>query len=257
MINFKMKTSSFLAILTLAVLPFSAIAQETVPVVEAVPIQIISASETPSDTTSPQDGSGSSQETLPSESLEGSVNPQDQEVPPVEDVAPDPSVETLDVPVDEVAEIPEEVLEPTKEYTFDLVGDGIPTNESPEWQIGVASTDRITEIPEVDVSTEHVLEVSGECTDPYYVILLYKNQGDYDQNPASYIFNKAYRCIDGQYHYALSELPFNLQSGTFYLLVAGQGEKGSWKPITALIPVGITVKTVFPEVNQNNENAPE
>lgn len=218
------------------------------------------------------------QQTIPSEILEEAANPQsnplqeaievidtatadaeestpitpeeaeDIEVAPVEAEV----VETLTPEAEEVAELDIEVLVPTKEFTFDIAGSQITTKETPEWSDETSDntgpTGSVTTAPALSIDT-HTLNISGSCTDPYYVILIYRNAGDYDRDPASYIFNRAFLCEGGQYSYALSDLPFNLESGTFYLLVGGQGSKGSWKPISALTPIGITVKTVMVEAS--------
>jgi hypothetical protein len=237
----------------------SAVSQEQAEVAAPEVVQIVEVVEEVG-SESPQEGD-STQETIASDLLEEAANPQVQEkvleeevvVEEASDLSLEEAIEIIDSATEEeVAELPAAELEPRKEYTFAIEGGGIATKENPEWNIdlGIGEEDTaaaITDVPTLSASQSDVLEVSGECTDPYFVILLYKNQEDYDQNPSSYIFNKAFRCVDGSYSYSLSELPFNLQSGTFYLLVAGQGERGSWKPITALIPIGIEVRTVYPE----------
>ncbi len=95
---------------------------------------------------------------------------------------------------------------------------------------------------EVVVNTDNdrgVIEVSGACNDKYYVVLLYKNANDYDTNPGSYIVNRAYPCISGSYLYAIDKLPQQLADGTYYLLIAEMGEKGSWVPISSIRPIEI------------------
>lgn len=93
-------------------------------------------------------------------------------------------------------------------------------------------------ITQVDTNTG-IISVSGVCNNTYYVILLYKNQNDYTDNPGSYIINKAYDCVSHAYSYAISDLPNNLANGTYYLLVAEMGDSGGWTPITGLTPVDI------------------
>jgi hypothetical protein len=161
---------------------------------------------------------------------------------------------------DNVAQLPANVLTPTKEYTFALSGESIATQQTPDWNQGDASSTpdadaTVSATPSLDTTGANTLTVSGQCSDPYFVVLLYKNEEDYNENPSSYIFNKAYPCENGEYSYAISQLPFNLKSGRFYLLVAGQGATGSWKPITALIPVGITVTTVFPTASSTSDGS--
>ncbi len=239
----------------------TSVEEDTVIEIENIPDEEII------ETASPQE-SESGQETVPSEVLEEVINPQEpvmeeenteevlEEEIQEELIDEENVVEEIQEEVEEVAEISEEELQPKKEYTFELEGNSIASKENTEWSVEAGevqeeSSANITETPDIDVSDVGALKVSGPCTDPYFVVLIYRNEGDYDQNPSSYIYNKAFPCFNGEYSYSISELPFNLQSGRFYLLVAGQGATGSWKPITALIPVGITVKTVFPE--DNNE----
>lgn len=136
--------------------------------------------------------------------------------------------------------------EPDPEFTFKVANNSIPTNTKPEWQ----KTDKekkaktvgrqITATPNLLAdNNEGRLDISGNCVDPYFVILIYTKPEEYDKNPGSYIFNKAFDCVNGKYFYELSQLPETLDDGTHYLLVAGQGNVGSWKPITALIPITI------------------
>lgn len=173
------------------------------------------------------------------------------EVPPADTEV----VETLAPETEKVAELDMETLVPTKEFTFEIAGTQIATKETPEWSDddagSIGSAENVTTAPDLSIDT-HTLNISGSCTDPYYVILIYRNAGDYNRDPASYIFNRAFFCEGGRYSYALADLPFNLESGTFYLLVGGQGPKGSWKPISALTPIGITVKTVMVEASSTS-----
>lgn len=139
-----------------------------------------------------------------------------------------------------------EEAEPEPEFTFEVKNNYIPTKEKPDWQKSDKEIknkkldNQITNIPNLSSSeSEGTLDISGNCSDPYFVILVYTKPEEYDKNPGSYIFNKAFECIDGEYAYSLKDLPEKLKDGTYYLLVAGQGNSGSWKPITALIPINI------------------
>jgi hypothetical protein len=181
---------------------------------------------------------------------------------PATEIVPTPDTVVQDVApqTDDVATLPNAVLTPTKEYTFALSGQSIATQQTPDWNQDATNTPStpdktVTASPALNANDTNGLTVSGACSDPYFVILLYKNQSDYNNNPSSYIFNKAYPCENESYSYQISQLPFNLESGTFYLLVAGQGVKGSWKPITALIPVGITVTTVYPTATTTDDSS--
>lgn len=266
------KMLSALAILSIALLPNLTLAQEEAPITE----EVITPVEEPvtQETVSVQE-SDPSQETLPSEDLESTENPQEQQ-PPAEaidiiDTADEEDailqtasstevIETIEATTTEkVAELPVEVLEPQKEYSFEINGSAIATDETPDWvtplEASEVGEESVTEAPALDTSEPHTLTVSGECVDSFYVILIYEHQEDYNANPSSYIFNRAFPCENGHYSYDLKELPFNLETGTFYIMVAGQGNKGPWKPITALIPIGVTVKTIIPPVIQE-ENEP-
>ncbi|MBX4198656.1 hypothetical protein KW800_00015 [Candidatus Parcubacteria bacterium] len=268
-------------ILALTILPVFALAQTEATDAPAtstpIEIPVSESSSAPASTSSPQEGD-TSQETLPSDMLENGANPQSDTSATTTVSAPEvaaPTATTTDIinviepDLEEVAEVPVEDLIPRKEYTFELTGESIAAKETPEWsqtpeekaveraEASTSPSSSVTAIPSIDSeSAPNTLNVSGACDDPYFVVLLYKNEADYDQSPSSYIFNRAYPCLQGQYSYSISELPFNMQSGTFYLLIAGQGFKGPWKPISALIPVGITVTTIFPEASTSNESTP-
>jgi hypothetical protein len=160
-----------------------------------------------------------------------------------------------------------EVLEPTKEFTFEINGGAVATDATPEWSedrvaeiSGEESTDaeaKVTASANISIQDESkILNVSGACDDPYFVVLIYKDAEGYNTNPSSYIYNRAYPCENKQYSYDLSNLPFSLESGTFYLLIASQGDKGPWRPISAMTPIGIIVKTIIPEAEET-PNEPE
>ncbi len=84
-----------------------------------------------------------------------------------------------------------------------------------------------------------VMNISGSCADKYYVILVYKNEIDYDANKRSYIVNRAFPCENGAYSYDIVNLPPTLADGTYYLLVAGMGEDTPWEPITGLSEINL------------------
>jgi hypothetical protein len=165
-------------------------------------------------------------------------------VTPIQTTQPDVEVTVSVVPPTPVAQVQEEELVPKEKYTFALTGAIIPTKANPRWKKVPGSTQSVN----VQVTTASALssddangelDIQGNCAEPYFVVLLYKNQEDYDANPASYIFNKAFDCQNGMYSYSLKDLPQTLLDGTYYLLIGGQGNKGSWAPITALMPVTI------------------
>ncbi|MBX4206359.1 hypothetical protein KW784_01045 [Candidatus Parcubacteria bacterium] len=241
---------------------------ESVPPIEEAPA--------PLETSAPVQESTSTQQTIPSDALEATENPQEQDtleeaIEVIDDSTAEMEAETAstteevievieEATTTPVAELPAEILEPEKEYSFEISGAAIAADASPEWSEPLLEAapegEEITEVPALDTDTPHILTVAGECDTPYYVILIYQNQEDYNANPSSYIFNRAFPCENGRYSYDVKELPFSLESGIFYLMVAGQGDKGPWKPITALTPIGVTVKTIIPSATStHNESA--
>ena len=145
-----------------------------------------------------------------------------------------------------VAEITAEEFIPDEKHTFKLDGSVIATKEKPDWKKSgeekknLKSEKKVSKVPNLtEDNVNGSLDISGDCVDPYYVVLLYEKQEDYDKNPSSYIFNKAFDCKNGRYNYKLEQLPNSLKDGKYFLLIGGQGDVGSWKPITALIPVTI------------------
>ena len=98
----------------------------------------------------------------------------------------------------------------------------------------------VTDIPTVvPDTTQGALDISGTCTDRYFVVLVYANADDYSNNPGSYIFNKAFDCVGGRYSYSLKDFPSTLVDGTYYILIGGENEKDPWYPVSALMPVQI------------------
>lgn len=162
-------------------------------------------------------------------------------ITPIQTTQPVTQVTVYNTPATSIAEVTENELVPEKKYTFALAGAAIPTKASPDWQKGTKKvTSQVANAASVSADdSTGTLSVSGNCSDPYFVVLLYKNQEDYNDNPSSYIFNKAFDCKNGTYNYSIKELPKKLDDGVYYLLIGGQGNEGSWKPITALMPVTI------------------
>ena len=144
--------------------------------------------------------------------------------------------------------ISSEELKPKDKYVFSIKGEKFSAKKIPSWKgddrnnskksEGMINTEATLAIDE----EENTLKISGSCSTAYFVILLYKEKEDYDINPASYILNRAYPCIDSRYDYSLSDLPKNLASTTttYYLLVGEQGETGSWSPISKLQAIDIS-----------------
>jgi len=146
-------------------------------------------------------------------------------------------------------------LVPKEKYVFSLNKKAIASKEHPAWMQteeeikGKVPVKKVTDTPALSEGsssgTETRLDISGKCSDPYFVVLLYSGEQDYDLNPNSYIYNKAFDCKNGNYHYSISDLPKTLVDKTYYLLIAGQGESGPWKPISAIIPVAITKEVTY------------
>jgi hypothetical protein len=82
----------------------------------------------------------------------------------------------------------------------------------------------------------------GVCQKEYFVILMYSQSDDYINDPGKFIYNKAFSCKNGSYYYELGDLPENLAEGTYYFMVAEEGETGPWYPISAIQPVQITTQ---------------
>lgn len=88
-------------------------------------------------------------------------------------------------------------------------------------------------------SESGIMTLSGTCSDTYFVVLLYKNQSDYTEDRGSYILNKAFKCENGSFSYSVSDLPSNLETGTYYMLIGDQGSRGTWTPATQLTEINI------------------
>jgi len=223
-------------------------------------------------------GMETGQQTAEGSNLENTLNPQEANVQPgidpnasateVGTTAPPAVVIVIDpvspigtLPIDPVTVVPvttvmpspvvappvqiytPQDLEPEKTYAFTIEGNAIATKSTPDWaKDGSKKTvsKQVYAVPTfVTDSVTGDLTISGKCADPYFVVLIYQKAQDYDKSPTSYVFNKAFDCTGGQYSYDLKELPPSISKGTYYLLIGGQGDSGSWKPITALTPVTI------------------
>ncbi len=74
-----------------------------------------------------------------------------------------------------------------------------------------------------------VIEVSGECRDAYYTILVFPVGIDYRKSPAQARFNTAFPCAGKKFFKRAIDLSSsNLQGGNYYIIRAHQGEAGSW-----------------------------
>lgn len=83
---------------------------------------------------------------------------------------------------------------------------------------------------------------SGNCRKDYFVVLAFRQSGDYAENPRNFVYNKAFPCQSGNYHYELKDLSVDTEEGIYYFMVAEEGLRGPWQPITALQPVRIEAK---------------
>lgn len=169
-------------------------------------------------------------------------------------LVPDTQTQDITPPEEQVvATMPVEAIAPKSEFKFAIGSARIATDKVPEWQKkgedGAKKNKNKNQQVDTTVTNAPVIAldsasgapvVSGSCTNVYYVILLYKNETDYSSDPASYILNKAYPCVGGQYSYTMNDVPQSIPSGTYYLLVGGMGERGSWTPVTSLVPIDIT-----------------
>jgi hypothetical protein len=154
--------------------------------------------------------------------------------PPVDPTTPpDPQPVAVSVPIAELA--------PKPAYAFALTGTTIPSKiqfKDTDGKVVQEQAVTATLSPTVDNTTGEVT-VSGTCTNVYFVVLLFKNKTDYADDPSSYLVNRAYPCVNGTYSYSISDLPYNLVNGTYYLMVGQEGKTGTWSPITELSEITI------------------
>lgn len=145
---------------------------------------------------------------------------------------PEPEPEVMGELVAAVVELKVDV-DPA--YMVSLSGKTIPAKKK-----GVLGTTNLTAPVATAVDGETgVLTVSGSCASPYFVVLIFKNQTDYEVDPRSFIVNRAYPCENGSYSYAIDRLPPTLPNGTYFLLIGEQGERGAWTPATGLTEIVI------------------
>ncbi len=124
-------------------------------------------------------------------------------------------------------------VDPT--YVIELSGQTIPAKKK-----GIIGTTDLTASAATSVDSETgVLTVSGACSSAYFVVLIFKNQTDYEVDPRSFIVNRAYPCENGSYSYSIDRLPPTLANGMYYLMIGEQGERGAWTPATGLTEIAI------------------
>ncbi|MBP9757443.1 MAG: hypothetical protein KBD06_02475 [Candidatus Pacebacteria bacterium] len=230
------------------------IVQDTAPTQESVPVDELEA------TVDPESATTTESEVIlvvatTSSPAEIPVAPE-TEVAVVEDISSDPTEEVTEiseeisispsVELDIVSEtlVPEvqtitnniELLEDEDpKYVIQLSGNTIPTKKR---GILGASSLIVPTATSID-STTGTMTVSGTCASPYFVVLIFKNQDDYETDPRSFIMNKAFPCVDGTYSYSIDRLPATLPNGTYYLMVGEQGISGPWTPATGLTEISI------------------
>lgn len=144
-------------------------------------------------------------------------------------------------PIEEAVVAEVEEIDPGPEFTFALTGKQIPTKKTEATSDGFKQGEGVIDealIPIIDNETG-AMNIAGACSDVWFVVLLFKNERDYARDPRSHVLNQAFPCVGGQFSYSISELPSTLPSGTYYLLVGQQGDRGAWTPITALTEITI------------------
>ncbi len=166
----------------------------------------------------------------------------EHEVVPLEETPPPPpQVEQEQAPI----VLSAKELRPESKYMFSFSGKKISTSR----RVGrtrMERSQRVTSVvsevvdvaPTVAVNnTTGVMSVSGACEDKYYVILVYKHEEDYAQDPGSYVVNRSFPCENGSFTYGVTNLPPSLPDGNYYLLVGSMGETTPWVPITSITEV--------------------
>ncbi len=221
--------------------------QDTAPTQEAVTGDALEK------TSNPEDATSSESEIIPIVDAT-STDPVPEEIPVVEGEAPQlapdeipvEAVNDLTIVGDAMTAVVQTVSEdfvPLKDsnealdpdYVMALSGKIIPTEKA-----GVLGKSAITSPANVALDpVDGSLKVSGSCSNVYFVVLLFRDQTDYERDPASYIVNRAYPCVNGAYAYSINDLPTTIQNGTYYLLIGEQGDRGTWSPVTALTEVSI------------------
>lgn len=80
-----------------------------------------------------------------------------------------------------------------------------------------------------DATVGKKISISGTCHDAYYALLIFESKDDYRANPGAARANRAYQCGSTKLFKIDMDLrDINLPSGSYYLFIADQGNKGSW-----------------------------
>ena len=135
---------------------------------------------------------------------------------------------------------------PTHRHTFQVKNLVSFNARSPQWLPpgSVKSYDDSlpasgTAEPTVTLQDKNTIHITGTCPSYYYTILLFRNQTDYETDPAAAVFNEAIPCTNGNFDQTFSDtdFPANLAPGTYYLMVASQGQTGTWIPYQIFYPI--------------------
>ena len=211
---------------------------ETATTTQSVSIPLVNIPTTTDATTT------ESQPVVPSQNDDPAI-PVDQSTTALQVVAlafnPKPATE-IPVAVETPQAVPLKDVELSQpNYSFALTGKQIPTQRKVEDKNGAVvgeETVAAALTSQVD-NTKGEVALSGQCTNAYFVVLLFKNATDYSDDPRSYIVNRAYPGVGGAFSYSIADLPSSLPNGNYYLLVGEEGSKGSWKPITSQTEITI------------------
>ncbi|MFA6365163.1 MAG: hypothetical protein WCW78_02055 [Candidatus Paceibacterota bacterium] len=84
--------------------------------------------------------------------------------------------------------------------------------------------------------------ISGSCSKPYFVILVFANQSDYLNDPSRAVINRAGLCVNSSFSYQLrsEDFPQNLPDGIYYAVAGEEGVSESWQPHSAIYPITIS-----------------
>ena len=93
--------------------------------------------------------------------------------------------------------------------------------------------------PTVSLPATNTIQISGTCSAAYYTIIIFPDATDYEYNPSLAVYNEANKCVGGTFTQTISDLdlPPQLATGTYYLIVANQGTKGPWVPDPEIYPI--------------------
>ena len=103
----------------------------------------------------------------------------------------------------------------------------------------------VTDAPPNIISTgENSIQIQGACSNDYVTILLFAHPTDYLTDPSLALFDKVYKCVNGEFNQQFSDNDFpSSLSGTYYLLTADQGERGPWKPRSTIYRISFSDST--------------